>query len=33
MYAPLLDGIVRACHAQGVDAERDERTVRVAAAR
>ena len=30
MYAPLLDGIVRACHAQGVDAERDERTVRVA---
>jgi lipoate-protein ligase A len=29
MYAPLLDGIVRACHAQGVDAERDERTVRV----
>jgi lipoate-protein ligase A len=30
MYAPLLDGIVRACHAQGVDAARDERTVRVA---
>ena len=29
MYAPLLDGIVRACHAQGVAAERDERTVRV----
>ena len=30
MYAPLLDGIVRACHAQGVGAARDERTVRVA---
>ena len=30
MYAPLLDGVVRACHAQGVDAARDERTVRVA---
>ena len=29
MYAPLLDGIVRACHAQGVEAERDDRTVRV----
>lgn len=29
MYAPLLDGIVRACRANGVDACRDERTVRV----
>jgi len=29
MYAPLLDGIVRACRANGVDAQRDERTVRV----
>ena len=29
MYAPLLDGIVRACRAQGVAADRDERTVRV----
>jgi lipoate---protein ligase len=30
MYAPLLDGIVRACGLRGVKAERDERTVRVA---
>jgi len=30
MYLPLLDGIVRACRAQGIDAHRDERTVRVA---
>ena len=30
MYRPLLDGIVRACRAQGVDAYCDERTVRVA---
>ncbi|HET6849193.1 MAG TPA: lipoate--protein ligase family protein [Gaiellales bacterium] len=29
MYAPLLDGIVRACRLRGVEAERDERTVRV----
>jgi lipoate-protein ligase A len=29
MYAPLLDGIVRACRARGVAAERDQRTVRV----
>ncbi|MDX6494914.1 MAG: lipoate---protein ligase [Gaiellales bacterium] len=29
MYRPLLDGVVRACRAQGVDAHRDERTVRV----
>ena len=29
MYRPLLDGIVRACRAQGVDAHCDERTVRV----
>ena len=29
MYAPLLDGIVRACRALGADATRDERTVRV----
>ncbi len=29
MYAPLLDGLVRACRALGVDASRDERTVRV----
>jgi lipoate---protein ligase len=29
MYSPLLDGIVRACRAQGVDAHCDERTVRV----
>jgi lipoate-protein ligase A len=29
MYAPLLDGIVRACRALGADAARDERTVRV----
>jgi lipoate---protein ligase len=29
MYRPLLDGIVRACRVQGVDAHRDERTVRV----
>jgi lipoate---protein ligase len=30
LYAPLLDGIVAACRALGVDASRDERTVRVA---
>lgn len=30
LYSPLLDGIVRACRAAGVDADRDERTVRVA---
>lgn len=29
LYAPLLDGIVAACRALGVDATRDERTVRV----
>jgi lipoate-protein ligase A len=29
MYAPLLDGIVRACRLRGVEAEKDERTVRV----
>jgi lipoate---protein ligase len=29
MYRPLLDGIVRACRAQGVDAHCDARTVRV----
>ena len=29
LYAPLLDGMVRACRALGVDATRDERTVRV----
>jgi lipoate-protein ligase A len=29
MYAPLLDGIVRACRALGVAVERDERTVRL----
>jgi len=29
MYAPLLDGILRACRLRGADAERDERTVRV----
>jgi lipoate-protein ligase A len=29
MYAPLLDGIVRACRLRGVAAERDLRTVRV----
>jgi lipoate-protein ligase A len=29
MYAPLLDGMVRACRALGVDAARDERTVRI----
>jgi lipoate-protein ligase A len=29
MYAPLLDGMVRACRALGADATRDERTVRV----
>jgi lipoate-protein ligase A len=29
LYAPLLDGMVRACGALGVDATRDERTVRV----
>ena len=30
MYSPFLDGMVAACRALGVDAERDERTVRVA---
>lgn len=29
LYAPLLDGIVRACRALGVDAARDDRTVRI----
>jgi lipoate-protein ligase A len=29
LYAPLLDGIVRACRALGADASRDERTVRI----
>jgi lipoate---protein ligase len=29
LYAPLLDGIAAACRALGVDAARDERTVRV----
>jgi lipoate---protein ligase len=29
LYAPLLDGIATACRALGVDASRDERTVRV----
>jgi len=29
MYRPLLNGIVRACRAKGVNASRDERTVRV----
>jgi len=29
MYAPLLDGMVRACRALGADASRDERTVRI----
>jgi lipoate---protein ligase len=29
MYAPLLDGMVRACRALGADAFRDERTVRI----
>jgi lipoate---protein ligase len=29
MYAPLLDGIVRACLGRGVPAERDDHTVRV----
>jgi lipoate-protein ligase A len=29
LYAPLLDGMVRACRALGVPATRDERTVRV----
>lgn len=29
LYAPLLDGMVRACRALGVEAIRDERTVRV----
>jgi lipoate-protein ligase A len=29
MYRPLLDGVVRALAAAGVEAERDERTVRV----
>ena len=30
MYSPFLDGMVTACRELGVDAERDERTVRVA---
>ena len=29
MYSPFLDGMVAACRSLGVDAERDERTVRV----
>ena len=29
LYAPLLDGMVRACRALGADAGRDERTVRI----
>ena len=29
MYAPLLDGMVRACRSLGADASRDERTVRI----
>ena len=29
MYEPLLDGIVRACRMRGVDADRDQHTVRV----
>ena len=29
LYAPLLDGIVRACRALGVAAARDDRTVRI----
>jgi lipoate---protein ligase len=29
MYSPFLDGIVQACRSLGVDAERDQRTVRV----
>jgi lipoate-protein ligase A len=29
MYAPLLDGMARACRALGGDASRDERTVRI----
>ena len=29
MYGPLLDGIVRACRTNGVDASRDVRTVRL----
>jgi lipoate-protein ligase A len=29
MYGPLLDGIVRGCRLRGVDAMRDQRTVRV----
>ena len=29
MYLPLLDGVVRACRLRGVEAERDERTVRL----
>ncbi len=29
MYAPLLDGMVRACRALGADPSRDERTVRI----
>jgi lipoate---protein ligase len=30
LYTPLLDGIVRACVSAGIEARRDERTVRVA---
>ena len=29
LYAPLLDGMVRACRALGADAVRDDRTVRI----
>ena len=29
MYTPLLDGVVNACRLRGVDATRDERTVRL----
>ena len=29
LYAPLLDGMVRACRALGADAARDDRTVRI----
>jgi lipoate-protein ligase A len=29
LYAPLLDGMVRACRALGADAGRDDRTVRI----
>jgi lipoate---protein ligase len=33
MYAPLLDGLVRACRALGVDAHADDRTVRAGGAK